>query len=442
MNKYLITGASLRGRGAEAMVFETCRKIKEIDAANEISLAADKSNFDYDQSSINEAGNPFDVHVIAITDSRRFNIRYIGYIIQKLIYLYDLVVAYLNGSILKSCGYKIKYCSRTAQCLNKADIIIQVAGISFTDNFGVFYALHQAEQMLLARALGKKYFCAPQAYGPSTNLLINTFARIGLNRVTHIMPRGQISMKYLISRKIRPDKISPVPDLAFSFNNPLEEEVTAVNKKYCIDPLKRYIGVAFNSHLYRWCGPSVIQMMAHVIDYLTTNLGYDVILISHEFKAESNNSNMVDDRYINRMIYQNCINKDKILNIEDELRANEIKALLKSCQISICARFHAMISSLKMGIPPLVIGWSDKYLEVMEQFALNDLVLDYRTIDEDMLIQKIIGIQDQIDKITLKIHKTLPRLVNSSDIMKSIIISDINNKKQLCIRNMHFTCCR
>jgi polysaccharide pyruvyl transferase WcaK-like protein len=42
-----------------------------------------------------------------------------------------------------------------------------------------------------------------------------------------------------------------------------------------------------------------------------------------------------------------------------------------------------MIASLTLNIPPVVLGWSHKYLEVMKQFELEDNVLDYSDMKID-----------------------------------------------------------
>jgi len=81
--------------------------------------------------------------------------------------------------------------------------------------------------------------------------------------------------------------------------------------------------------------------------------------------------------------------KVNILNIQEDLRANEIKSLLKRCDFTLCSRFHGMVSSLKVGIVPIVIGWSNKYFEIMKLFNLEDLVMDYSQSSAKVIEEKI-----------------------------------------------------
>lgn len=414
MKKYLIVGVSIRSRGGEAMVFEACKKIKEIDEDNEISMAT--SNFHYDSNFLNNVRNPYKITTLDSASSRHSSNRYINFGLNLAYSLYDNVLVLLNNKLLKYLNLKLNYKNKLIKYINCTDIIIQIAGISFTENFGIFSAMNWAKLMFLSRIMNKKYFCLPQSYGPSGKL-IKFFAKFGLNRVTHMMPRGKKSIDYLNSLNLKNKNITFVPDLAFSYDDPTELKNGQLYKKFDIDTSKKYVGVIFNTNLYNWRSEVIIKLFSKVIDHLIDNFNYNVILIAHEV----NEDNIIDDRFVNNLIYETCVNKMSILNITDELRANEIKSLIKLCDFTICSRFHGMISSLKMQVPPLIIGWADKYHEIMELFNLENLVMDYRDPNKDKIIKKIDFLLDNKLSIVDKIDNNLSKYKNSSEIMKDII---------------------
>jgi len=422
MKKYLIVGVSLRSRGGEAMVFEACKKIKEINEDNEISMAT--VNFHYDLNFLKKVKNPYNINVLDLS-SRHSSNRYINFILNHAYSLYDLVVALLNNKLLKYLNLKLNYKEKLTKYIDNTDIIIQIAGISFTENFGIFSAMNWTKQMLLARIMNKKYFCLPQSYGPSGKL-IKFFAKIGLNQVTYIMARGKKSIDYLNSLNLKNKNIAFVPDLAFSYEDPTEHEDDKIYKRFGIDASKKYVGIILNAHLYNWKGEQIIKLFSKIVDFLIDNFNYNVILIAHEV----NEDNAIDDRFINSLIYDNSVNMRNILNITDELRANEIKSIIKRCDFTICSRFHGMISSLKMGVPPLIIGWADKYHEIMELFNLESLVMDYRSINENEIINKIKFLLDNKSNMVDKIHQNLNKYKNSSEIMKKIIEKFVANHAQ------------
>lgn len=58
--------------------------------------------------------------------------------------------------------------------------------------------------------------------------------------------------------------------------------------------------------------------------------------------------------------------------------AAQIHKIISSCDVQAVSRFHAMVASLALAVPVMVIGWSHKYLEVMERFGQQDMVIDYK----------------------------------------------------------------
>ena len=411
--KYLIVGVSLRSRGGEAMVFEACKKIKEINEYNEILLAT--TSFEYDLNFLKKVQNPYKIKVLDLTRPGHSSSGYINFGLICIYTLYDFLAILIN-KLLNHFKIKLNYKDKLTRYMDEADVIIQIAGISFTQNIGLLSAMNWAKQMLFAKIMGKKYFCLPQSYGPSGKL-IKFFAKIGLNQVTHIMPRGRKSLDYLKSLNLKNKNITFVPDLAFAYDDPSEHEDEEVYKNFKIDFSRKYIALIPNTHLYNWEGQRIIKLLSEIIDYLIDTYNYYVILIAHEVRAD----NSIDDRFVNNLIYENCVNKKNVLNITDDLRANEIKSLLKVCDFTICSRFHGMISSLKMKVPPLVVGWADKYEETMELFNLENLVIDYKDLNKDDIIKKIKFLLDNRLDIVEKIDKNLGKYKNSSDIMKKII---------------------
>jgi polysaccharide pyruvyl transferase WcaK-like protein len=415
VKKYLIVGVSLRSRGGEAMVFEACKKITEIDKDNEISMVT--PNFNYDSNFLQKVSNPYGIKVYAPISAKHCKIKYINIGLGAVYLLYDIVSAILNTKLLKYFGLKINYRGELSQRIAKTDVIIEIAGISFSENFGVSSAWSRFIRMLLSKVMEKKYFCLPQSYGPSNNIFINIFAKLGLNCTTYIMPRGKKSLEYLDKLHLRKKNITFVPDLAFSYNDPIKIENERIYARLGINASQRYVGIMTNSNLYRWDETRMMEIFPRVIDHLVGNLNYTVILIPHEV----NDIDIVDDQFVNNLIYKNSDHKRNILNIADDLRANEVKSLIKLCDLTVCSRFHGVISSLKMEIPPVVVGWADKYYELMELLGLEDLVMDYRIADNQSIISRIDYVLANRTAIIEKINKNLHNFRNSSEIVKHII---------------------
>lgn len=416
MAMFLITGVSVRSKGGEAMVFETYNKIMAIDPSNRISLLS--YNPEYDMSVMNRLSESMEIEILDGSVAGYVENRYLRFGISKFTILRDFVYLVFNKTLLCRCSQKVRYKSPLFKHIATSDCILQIAGISFSRDFGRSSALKWAGQMLIAHFMQKKYFCMPQSMGPSDDWFINFCAKCGLDSVTYIMPRGERSLEYLKSLRLHNSHIRFVPDLAFAFPNPGEEEDRKLYSRFHLDLSKRYVAVLFNTHLYNWGGMPLIKMISTVVDTMIETLGYDVMLIAHEV----NDTLGVDDRYINSVIFNQCKHKENILNIQDDLRANEIKSLLKCCDFTLCSRFHGMVSSLKVGVVPIVIGWADKYFETMELFGLECLVVDYSKCSINDIEERISYVLSYNAELREQIRRFLPKYEKSSERMKEIVM--------------------
>jgi len=383
MKKYLIVGVSLRSKGGEAMVTEAYKKIREIDPSNLVYLYV--PDRDYNARIVRDTPGLFGLQVIGTDSEVRIRNRYLRYGIHVILLSYDFVKALYYYALHREPSKRF---FRTSSCtsISNADIIIQIAGISFTDNFGVIHAFSWTWQMILAKMLKKKFFCMPQSFGPSGNVLVRWCAKIGLDQVTYIMPRGKKSAGFIRGLNLKNRNCSFVPDLAFSHGNPLPQDDEILWRRFGISQETRYVGIIFNSHLYRWGGMKMIDILAGEIDRLISVHGYRIILLAHEVDEIRS----VDDRYVNTLIFDRCRNKGSILVVNDDLSAKEIKSLVKVCDFTICSRFHGMISSLKVGVIPIVIGWAEKYGEIMELFDAERFVIGYDRVTPENL-QELTG---------------------------------------------------
>jgi polysaccharide pyruvyl transferase WcaK-like protein len=81
-------------------------------------------------------------------------------------------------------------------------------------------------------------------------------------------------------------------------------------------------------------------------------------------------------------------NKTDLLFVDQELSSQELRFLIGLCDYSVTSRFHAMISSLAVGVPCLVIGWSHKYQEVLERFGLESWAIGFENLSADLLHER------------------------------------------------------
>jgi polysaccharide pyruvyl transferase WcaK-like protein len=91
-------------------------------------------------------------------------------------------------------------------------------------------------------------------------------------------------------------------------------------------------------------------------------------------KTHNNDLPLLDD--IERKLSSQV--REKMVKFTGSLNAAQIHQIINFCDVHMVSRFHAMVAALSSGIPVVVIGWSHKYLEVMERFSQEDMVIDYK----------------------------------------------------------------
>jgi polysaccharide pyruvyl transferase WcaK-like protein len=94
--------------------------------------------------------------------------------------------------------------------------------------------------------------------------------------------------------------------------------------------------------------------------------------------------------------------------------AETLRHLIGHCQFLIASRFHAMVSGLAMGIPCLLLGWSHKYREVLEQFGVAQFALDYKDISADSLRIWFGRLRKNEQAVRQSISENLPEVFESS----------------------------
>jgi polysaccharide pyruvyl transferase WcaK-like protein len=107
------------------------------------------------------------------------------------------------------------------------------------------------------------------------------------------------------------------------------------------------------------------------------------------------------------------------------LNASQIYEVIQCCDLHVTSRFHAMIVALGCGIPVMVIGWSHKYIEVLQQFNQQDLVIDYQQGSMSEILMLLDRLQTTRETRRLQILEKLSNVRASSkeqfDFAESII---------------------
>lgn len=285
--------------------------------------------------------------------------------------------------------------------LRDADVVVDVAGISFVDGRGAPIVIYNALMTSLPLLLGRPTVKASQAMGPFGSRLNRTLARLVLPRLRAVCARGAGTEAHLADLNL--DNVQPAADLAFTMRMPADAVVrnerptvglapSAVVKGYCDD-----------------AGIDYVALVGSLADRLLDD-GLDVLVLPHSSRPRVTGGRM-DDRPVTRAVHASS---PRTRLIDDPLGPVELRGLIAGLDLLVTSRFHAMISALATTTPVLVVGWSHKYAEVLDEFGLDGCVFDWRDADADALAMRAKDLLARGDEIRSTIAAALPAVTARS----------------------------
>lgn len=236
-----------------------------------------------------------------------------------------------------------------------------------------------------------------QSIGPFNNYSL-PLAKYCMNKVNLIVVRDKITENYLRKIGIK-SSIMLAADCAFVLDTSSEEKIKEILINEDIKLKKPLIGISANSMF--GVSKEFIKLMANVIDYTIERYNAQVIFVPHV--VSPNKKGNGDDRIIAKQIYDLSNYKNKIVLINGEYSPEELKGIIKLCDIFIGGRMHANIAALSSCVPTLALSWSHKYEGIMRELNQEKYVCDFQKIT----INDFKGMIDDLWKNRNEISDTL-----------------------------------
>lgn len=396
MKEISIIAATFYGnRGAEAMLSTAMAEIK-----NRYDGSVKFNVFSYYPRQDANLVNNTDVAVYSSKPA------YLVLVLLPCAFLYRLLVTLQLRAITG-------FLPQSIRALSRSKLLICLAGVSFVAGRTKFLPFNIAT-ILPAMLLGVPIIKFAQALGPFGGILNRFVAKKFLKNCEQIFTRGDITHAHLQELMGSNFNYERADDIAFLFKPEYCLSLTCHDLEKELAKLKRLrtdgrfvvgvcpsIVVAKNAYANGW---DYVQGMANLINDLV-HKGYVVALYPNATRGdEMNRSHNNDLPLLNDISDKLLLNtKNKVLKFSSSLNAAEIYQIVNLCDAHLVSRFHAMVAALSSGIPVLVIGWSHKYIEVMESFNQADMVIDYSKGNHSSILKLL----DQLIDNRVKISKTI-----------------------------------
>lgn len=319
--------------------------------------------------------------------------------------------------------------------VDKIDICFAISGgDSFSDIYGWRRLLYVVMPQILAILSGKPLVLLPQTIGPFRGACSTLLARFVLENAIKIYSRDEAGV--ILTRKLLRDaKCHKNVDFCYDLGFLLEPKqcpavdtfVNALREEKC-----ELIGLNVSGLLMAG-GYTCKNQFNLRIDYpelvfelvsklLDRNVQNRVILVSHVFDSPNESDTEACRKVLQRL---GSVYKERTHFIDKELAAPEVKYLIGKCDFFIGSRMHACIGALSQSIVTASLGYSDKFIGVMQSIGLTNTVIDLRENSINEIISKVYRIYDEKESIQGDLLFKMGEIRNS--VLKTISKELIND---------------
>jgi colanic acid/amylovoran biosynthesis protein len=382
----IVAGTLWGNRGAEAMVTAVAGRLRELSPSLHVHLF---SYYPQEDAELARSTSWMTVH-----DAR------------PLTLVSKLVPGAVLGGLLDR---------KAIAALSSSAALIDVAGVSFVEGREVFL-LYNIATLLPALFRHVPVVKVGQALGGFGNPINRIAAQRFLPHCRKIFSRGGRTHQALVDILGNTALVERGTDVALLHQT--GDSITKENADRVATTLSAWrntegkkVGLCPSSLLFGKSGEgegkygqALLKMAQRLVDN-----GYSLLLFpnaTRETFAGYRNNDIPVVRYLMQNIRSP---QGRVLAVDFDLNTDSIKALISECDVVVSSRFHAMIGSLALSKPNLVIGWSHKYQEVMADFGLAEWVVDYKAASVD-LSKTVEALWEQREAVSAKISAALPEV--------------------------------
>jgi polysaccharide pyruvyl transferase WcaK-like protein len=306
------------------------------------------------------------------------------------------------------------------RALAEADLVADLSGISFVDGRRFVVLVYNALVVWVPMLLGTPVVKCAQAMGPFETPVNKALARRTLPRLARICPRGPVTESYL--RGLGLTKLTPAGDMAFAMRVP--DEVRAGLDARLPEA---FVAVSPSQVVATYCegrGVDYPGVMAELVDRLAEH-GHRVVVLAHSAQA-GRAANHMNDLPLCREIASRVARQESLVLLDEDLLPTQLRAVIARADVLVTSRFHAMIAALAEHVPPVVVGWSHKYAEVLEPFELASTAISYEELTSvDVVLERTLAALQDRGEVVARIAKALPQVQEQALVSFEVLAEEL-----------------
>jgi coenzyme F420-reducing hydrogenase beta subunit len=303
--------------------------------------------------------------------------------------------------------------------IENSDISVDLGGITFSDKRRIIL-LFNISCLLVPFFMKKRSIKYAQAMGPFNNITNKLAAKILLPHVDLIIARGKITKNYLDNLGLKNTVCLTEGALSLKASDKLvSNKIKDLVKQITIKKKKKYtiIGIAPSSVVYQYCKKNNKDYIKIISDFINKKLlekeDYIIVLFPYSARQTSNKLKN-NDLPIVKSINKKIIKHPNYIPILNEYSVEDLNYLISKFDLLITSRFHGMISALASKVIPLIIGWSHKYFEILNEFEISSLNIPFKDLTLTHLEKRFIETLSNKKTLEKNIEKNHSRMAELS----------------------------
>jgi len=302
-----------------------------------------------------------------------------------------------------------------------------------------------------------------ESIGPFNNALSKFIAKSLLNKVNLITLRDEVSREHLVGLGVKKTPVCLTADPAFLLKPTSEDRISEILSSEGVktgtrpvigvtlssttnlkEETKKSIILALVSFIYmlsRYFLPeSIIKIALRIfksigyfdrfksryvtqieesiiIDHIIENLDVDITIVPH-IRREG----IFDDSNTAQEIRREAKNQGRIKVIQNIYTSEELKGIIRTCDMFISSRMHAPIAAMSQCIPTILIPVSQRHHGIMRMMGQEKYVCNSFTFDE--VIPKVEDAWSNRETIKLEMQSRIKDIQEAS-LRNSELVRDL-----------------
>lgn len=376
MNSILVTGAGVDNKGAQSMLITLLYILKRTYPNRNVIVL--NRNSDSKLEALIDAQIIFESNL---------------FIAKKANTLLSLFWLYYSKIKHRKSIDKLQY-KNYLDILSKSSIVYDISGYSYGGQWKFSTNYLYLMRLKVYNKLDIKTILLPQSFGnfsKSSNLnkiIINLTSKKYFPMCEKIYAREKESFDNI--KRFSTRSIELTNDIVLQFGNVTNEALITNSKEYKLkidfNIKENSVGIVPNTKLLKYISmEKLLNYYKLIIDNIS-NLNKNVYLIYHANQ----------DYHFLDMLSKNYSKDSNVHFIAEELNSYQLKIILSKMDYNIASRYHSIIHSYLGLRPCIVIGWAQKYNELLENFSTTKLLIDLR--HESPSKNKLISLLETLDK--------------------------------------------